>query len=114
MAQYERSFRGNFPAALQFCHDTIQRGSSSITLEAESNWSKGDTRVAVRVYERYSIMGGNRVSLSLTLVSNQEDMFVSIITSGGSRAVLFKLNTWGEHAFLDTIQGPLEKYIASL
>ena len=28
----------------------------------------------------------------------------SAITSGGSQAVLFKVNTWGEEAFLDTLR----------
>lgn len=56
-------------------------------------------RCAVRVFERYSYMGGNRVSMNVTLVGNDRDLFFSAITSGGSSAVFFKLNTLGERAF---------------
>lgn len=114
MAKYERSFKGNFSEVLHFCERTITEGSASISLEDASDWSAGNTHVAFRVYERYSMLGGNRASLSFTLVSDGDDLFVSIITSGGSQAVFFKINTFGEHAFLDTIAGPLEKYIQKL
>ena len=114
MAIYERTFQGNFNEVLAFCEKTIQAGSASITLEGESDWQQGNTQVAVRVYERYSLLGGNRASLSLTLASDGDDLFVTIITSGGSQAVLFKINTFGEEAFLDTIARPLEDYINQL
>ena len=60
-------------------------------------------RCAVRVYERYSAMGGNRVSMAVTLVGNGQNLFLSAITSGGSQAMLFKINTWGEESFLSTL-----------
>ena len=45
--------------------------------------------------------GNNRVSLSVTLFQNgDEGIHLSAITSGGSQAVFFKINTWGEEAFL--------------
>ena len=57
-------------------------------------------RCAVRVYERYSIMGSNRVSLNVTLMGRDGELYLSAITSGGSQATFFKLNTIGEEAFL--------------
>lgn len=49
------------------------------------------------------MMGGNRVSLNLTLVEDSGRIFVSGITSGGSQTVRFKINTLGEGAFLDCV-----------
>ena len=66
---------------------------------------------AVRVYERYSFTGGNRVSLSLTLLQSGGRIFLSAITSGGSQAVFWKINIFGEEAFLDTIRETVENYI---
>ncbi len=63
----------------------------------------GDVRCAVRVYERFSYVGNNRVSLNLTLLGKGEEIFLSAITAGGSQAVFFKLNTFGEEAFLDKL-----------
>ena len=66
-------------------------------------------RCAVRVYERYSALGSNRVSMAVTLVGNGKNLFLSAITSGGSQAMLFKINTWGEGAFLDTLVEVVER-----
>ena len=68
----------------------------------------GCGRGAVRVYERYSMAGGNRVSLNLTLVGSGRELFLSAITSGGSQAMFFKINTWGEEAFLDRVRELIE------
>lgn len=100
MAKYERRFSGDFYSALSALHDGILNGSASATYEDGSDCTAGDVRCAVRVYERYSLVGGNRVSLNLTLVGNGRDLFLSAITSGGSQAVFLKLNTIGEESFL--------------
>jgi hypothetical protein len=56
----------------------------------------------VLVFERYSMAGGNRLSLSVTLFQDATGSIdCSAITSGGSQAAFFKLNTWGEESFLD-------------
>jgi hypothetical protein len=56
------------------------------------------------------MIGKNRVSLSITLVGNGNDLFVSAITSGGSQAVLFKINTLGEGSFLQRAIEIIEDY----
>lgn len=109
MAKYEREFKGNFDEVLQIIEDTVMKGSVSASLEDRSNITIGEMRVAVRVFERYSALGENRVSLSVTLVGNGDDLAVSAITSGGSQAVFWKINTWGEGNFLATLQPTLEK-----
>lgn len=109
MAKYERRFQGNFDSALSVLHDGILSGSMSATYEDGSDYAGGDVRCAVRVYERYSLVGGNRVSLNLTLLGQGTDLFLTAITSGGSQAVFFKINTWGEEAFLDCIRDLAEK-----
>ena len=83
---------------------------STTSWEDSSDYASGSVRVAVRVYERYSIIGSNRVSLNLTLVGNGPNLFLSAITSGGSQAVLFKINTWGESSFLDCVEELLNNF----
>ena len=75
----------------------------SASYEDGSDWANDTVRCAVRVFERYSYMGGNRVSMNVTLVGNGRDLFLSAITSGGSQAVFFKLNTLGEESFLEKL-----------
>lgn len=101
MSKLERHLTGNFDDLLAYLHTGILNGSTSASYEEGSDYCSADFRCAVRVYERYSFVGGNRVSLSLTLVGQGDQIFLSAITSGGSQAVLFKINTLGEKSFLD-------------
>ena len=53
----------------------------------------------------YSYVGDNRVSLNVTLFQNGSGPIqLSAIAAGGSQAMLFKINTWGEEAFLDKLK----------
>lgn len=112
MAKYERSFKGNFNNFLSWLDKDITTGSVSATYEDGSDIAIGKIKLAVRVYERYSMVGKNRVSLNVTLLGNDDDLFISAITSGGSQAVFFKINTLGESAFLDVFRNSVENYIS--
>lgn len=112
MAKYEQALVGNFEDLLNHVHNDIVKGSVSATFEDGSDIDLGQIRMAVRVYERYSMMGGNRVSLSITILGNGQNLFVSAITSGGSQAMLFKINTFGESTFLEQCSNSVERYIA--
>lgn len=108
MAKLERTLNGNFHDILDRITSGILDSSISATLEDSSDFSDGRSRCSVRVFERYSAMGSNRVSLSVTLFQSEAgDIKLSAITSGGSQAMLFKINTWGEEAFLDVLDGVL-------
>jgi hypothetical protein len=113
MAKYERRLRGNFNELLNWVHNDIINGSSSASYEDGSDIYIEDTCVAVRVYERYSMIGQNRVSMNITLVGKGEDLHIIAITSGGSQAVLFKINTIGEGTFLKQCSESVERYIES-
>lgn len=105
MAQLERTLTGDFNQILHRLESGILNGSISATLEASKDFSCGDARCSIRVFERYSAVGGNRLSMSLTLFQGQDDKInLFAVTSGGSQAVLFKINTWGEEAFLDRLK----------
>ncbi|WP_418985325.1 DUF6054 family protein [Agathobaculum sp.] len=103
MAKYEKHLTGNFDEVLNAVTDGVLNGSMSASYEDGSDWTNGTVRCAVRVFERYSYMGGNRVSMNVTLVGNGRDLFLSAITSGGSQAVFFKINTLGEESFLEKL-----------
>ena len=108
MAKFECTITGDFDAVLDRLHEGVLDGSASASYEDGSDYAAGDVRCAVRVYERYSWSGGNRVSMSLTLVGRGRELFLSAITSGGSQAMFFKINTGGEEAFLDTLRAVVD------
>lgn len=110
MAKYEKQLVGDFDAFLEYLFDGIMNGSMSASYEDGSEWTANGVRVAVRVFERYSYMGGNRVSLNITLAGSGNNLFLTAITAGGSQAMFWKLNTIGEENFLDKVIELAESY----
>jgi len=62
----------NFDKLLRKLENEIPDSSWSEDLEAGSDFKEGDARCSVRVFERYSMMGGNRLSLTLTMFQNAD------------------------------------------
>lgn len=105
MAKLERTLAGNFDQILARIHSGVMGGSLSATLEDSSDFRDGNARCSVRVFERYSYAGGNRVSMNVTLFqAGDGPVRLTAITAGGSQALFFKINTWGEESFLDTLR----------
>ena len=105
MAKLERTLTGDFDSLLDKIEAGVLNASMSATLEDGCDYRAGDTRCSVRVFERYSWTGENRVSMSVTLFQEGNGpVHLCAITSGGSQALFFKVNTFGEEAFLDTLR----------
>lgn len=111
MAKYEIILKGDFVEFLNHIDEIIMNRSLSVHFEDGNDVNIENTRVAIRVYERYSYFGGNRVSMNVTVVGNDSDILLTAITSGGSQAVFFKVNTIGEDAFLEDCVYAVEDYI---
>ncbi|MGM9537347.1 MAG: DUF6054 family protein [Candidatus Onthomonas sp.] len=109
MAKLEQILNGNFDEWLVKLENGILKGSVSATLEDTSDFRSGAARCSVRVFERYSYSGGNRVSLSVTLFQNGGPIYLSAITSGGSQAMFWKINTLGEENFLYEVKNILRE-----
>lgn len=105
MAKLQKTVQGSFSEILNTIEQGILSASYTATLEDSSDFQSGNARCSVRVFERYSYAGGNRVSMNVTLFQNEDGpIHISAITSGGSQAMFFKINTWGEESFLATIE----------
>ena len=104
MAKLEKTINGNFSQILQRIEAGVLNGSVTASLEESADYRAAGSRCSVRVFERYSYMGSNRVSMSVTLFqSGDGPVQLCAITSGGSQAMFFKLNTFGEESFLQTL-----------
>ena len=109
MAKFTRTVTGDFDRILKIIEKGVLDASTSATLEDGWDVREGDARCAVRVFERYSYAGGNRVSMNVILFQAGSAVRVCAITSGGSQAMFFKVNTWGEETFLDTLKDVLAR-----
>lgn len=85
----------------------------SASLEETTDYSDENCRVAVRVFERYSYLGKNRLSLNVTMIKSGAKIFVSAITAGGSQALFFKVNTWGEEYYLAFFTDIISPYVTT-
>ena len=107
MAKYEGILKGNFQTILETIENGIINGSASASLEDSSNFQIDDCLCAILVFERYSYTGSNRLSLNVTLFGKNNDtdnkVYISAVTAGGSQGLFFKINTFGEEAFLDKL-----------
>ena len=83
MAQFECVFPSaySFDDILQYFHAHLTKNHGEYT--GGSDYASGRVRVAVRVYERYSVMGDNYLSLTVTLVNDGGDTFTSAISAAG-------------------------------
>lgn len=114
MAKYEATIKTDIRALESYLHDRILGGSISASYEDGTRYTVGAMHMFFNVYERYSYMGGNRVSLAVTLTdSGDGSVHLCAITSGGSQATFFKINTIGEEAFLDKLCEAVKDYRAA-
>ena len=107
MAILQKTLQGDFDNILAKVENIVLEGSLSASLEERADYRTATGRCSVRVFERYSYTGGNRVSMSVTLFQSGEQIHLCAITSGGSQGMFFKVNTWGEEAFLATLEDAL-------
>src|SRR5512133_3761238 len=110
MAQTDHELTGDVDRFVAHLDQTITEGSVTGKLEGIADSQIGDARMVVRVYERYSTVGANRVSLSIAILAVGDRMRVSAITSGGSTGIFFKINTLGEGAFLQNAEEAIASF----
>ena len=105
MAKLVHTLREDFDAIINKIENGILNGSMTASLEEGWDVKNEHSRCSVRVFERYSYLGSNRVSMSVTLYQdNDGPVQLCAITSGGSQAMFYKVNTFGEESFLDTLR----------
>lgn len=111
MAKFECKLCGNIQEILKTIDAEICGGSATASFEDGSDFITDSGKCFVRVYERFSATGGNRVSLNITLFETAyNEIFMSAVTSGGSQAVFFKIMTVGEETFLDAAIEAVERF----
>ncbi len=105
MAKLVRTLNTDFSELLSRLESGILSSSLSASLEERCDWIGDHARCSVRVFERYSAFGGNRLSLTLTLFQEAGGpVSLCAITAGGSQAVFFKINTISEQSFLSELE----------
>jgi len=109
MAKYEKTIVGNFEEIVNRLQNEIINSGMSMELVEESNYSSGDTNIAVRVYDKYFMRNGNRASLSLTVAGHGNDIFISAIGAGGGQGIIFNFSLGAEEELVDIVRFCIEQ-----
>ncbi len=105
MAMLTKVLEEDFNGLLERIEKGLMASSVSIHMESKTDFKDGESLCSIRVFERYSLIGKNRVSLNIVLFKGRgERTHLSATASGGSQATFFKLNTFGEEAFLRELE----------
>ncbi len=104
MAKYEVTIKGQFETVVEHLNQDILNSGISMNLVDESGCVFGDTKVAVKVYDKYFMRNGSRASLSLTVVSNGDDIFISAIGAGGGQGVIFNFSLGAEDDMVAVVE----------
>lgn len=110
MAKSKYRLTGDFSKLYHHIKNEILATSTSASLEDEEYLTEGDVHIGILVFERYSYSGGNRLSLQVTIIESHQNIKVIGISSGGSNALFFKVNTFGENAFLDKLEDAIHSF----
>ena len=112
MAKYITNVPGKLDELKAYIRKNGPRLGTTITLEEDILGTVDDVRYWVGTYERYAVLGDNRVSLNVVLLEYSEGVKVIATASGGSQAAFFKINTWSEGNFLDDFVSLIKSYQA--
>ena len=109
MAKFEKEIQGNFEEIINKLQNEIMNSGMSMNLVGESNYSSGETNIAVRVYDKYFMRNGNRASLSLTVVGHGSNIYISAIGAGGGQGVIFNFSLGAEDELVDIVRYCIDK-----
>lgn len=108
MAKYEKKIVGNFDEIISKLQNEIINSGISMNLVDESNYSSGESNIAVRVYDKYFMRNSSRASLNLTVVGHGSDIFISAIGAGGGQGVIFNFSWGAEDELVDIVRYCIE------
>lgn len=109
MAKYEKAIVGQFEKVVNHLEYDISNSGVTMQLVDQSNYINGETRIAVRVYDKYFMRNGNRASLSLTVVGSDSNIFVSAIGAGGGQGIFFNYSLGAEDDMVAIVQKSIEQ-----
>ena len=112
MATTTRTVVGQLSEVVPFLEAGVLGRSRSASAEAAVDLGTSAGGIAVRGYERFSMMGNSRVGMSVTAIQDGPYVHIAGVSLGGSQAMFFKVNTLGEENFLGTLDAAIDQWIA--
>ena len=112
MAKYTTTVGGTLNELVTYIKHNEPRLGSTITLEEEMTGTADSVNYWIGTFERYAVIGQNRVSLNVVLLEYSGGVKVIATASGGSQAAFVKINTWSEGNFLNAFADVINSFKA--
>ena len=110
MAKYVTTVKGSIAQLRKYIDRNKSQLGFTISTEDETEGTVEGINYYVAGYERYAYIGGNRVSLNVTMMEFSEGVRVIAISLGGSQGAFVKINHWSEDNFLNAFVSVIEDY----
>ncbi len=107
MAKVERIVQGDFDMILNQLDEDIMNNALSMNLVDQSDYVNENMKVAVRVYDKYFMRNSSRASLSVTVVDNGVEIYISAIGAGGGSGAIFNFSWGAESSLTDVVENSL-------
>ncbi|MHA6251786.1 DUF6054 family protein [Oceanobacillus sp. CAU 1775] len=109
MAKFERKITGIFEEVVSHLENEVRNSGLSMNLVDESDFTIEETKIAVRVYDKYFMRNSSRASLSLTIVGNSDEIYISAIGAGGGHGAIFNFSLGAESDMVAIVEQSLKK-----
>ena len=111
MAHYQHQLTGDADDFVAYLDRAIPEGSVTTKFETGADHWIGDARMIVHTYERYSALGGNRVSLCISILSVGNAMALSAVSLGRQPGDVLQAEHLRRGAFLKRAVSAIEAYV---
>ena len=111
MAKYTTIVPGSLEQLRKYISHNGPNLGATLSLEEEISGTADGVNYWIGTYERYAVLGENRVSLNIVLLEISEGVRVIATSSGGSQAMFLKINHWSEDNFLNDFVSIIETYV---
>lgn len=109
MAKFEKLVNGDFRTIVSTLEASIMESGLSMNLVDGSDYQSRETKIAVRVYDKYFMRNGNRASLSLTVAGSGNGVFISAIGAGGGSGALFNFSLGAETELTEIVADTVQR-----
>ncbi len=110
MAKYEKIVTGDIQVLSEGLHKYILDSAVSMELIDQSSYEMGNTKVKVLVYDKYFMRNSSRASLNVTIVSDDDTIFVSAIGAGGSQGLFLNFSWGAESELVEVVEAYLKSF----
>lgn len=109
MALYETTVYGDFTTVVHLLKQDILASGTSMQLVDHSECTFGVVHTACMVFDKYYCRNSSRASLSVTVVSDGAQVYVSAIGAGAGQGIFINITFWAEDAILACVVQSVEK-----